>query len=218
MLCIAKEDHEKLTAACNDTLNVFRSEHSDTDPDMALKITEVERPVQVLSETDAGRILGCLKEQFDGIYSMSEFIDGLVESSSNLGVIDLNPTGFFAKGLLRSSDAEKQEELRKANRSLAEKYQLELTDENTAAPWPVNIDSRLMEIAAEAYRKLFSADLNIVAIHAGLECGSFSQYNPEMDIISMGPTLTAPHSVQETLEIETCGKVWKLLESILGQI
>ena len=218
MLCIAKENYEKLTAVCNDTLNAFRSKHSGTDPDMTLKITEVERPGQVVSKADAERICGYLKEQFNGVYSMSEFIDGLVESSSNVGVLDLNPTGFYAKGLLRSSDTEKQEELRKANRSLAEKYQLELTDKITAAPWPVNIDSRLRQIAVEAYRELFSTELKVNAIHAGLECGAFSQYNPEIDIIAMGPTIRSPHSVQETLEIETCGKVWRLLESILGQI
>ncbi len=79
-------------------------------------------------------------------------------------------------------------------------------------------DSRLQKIAEEAYRELFSAELDVIAIHAGLECGVFSQYNPEMDIIAIGPTITAPHSVQEALEIETCGKVWTLLESILNRV
>ena len=215
VLCIAKEDFEKLTAVCNDTLNAFRSEHSDTDPDMALKITETELPGQVLSGADTDRVLGYLGEQFNGVYSMSRIIDGLVESSSNLGIIALEPTGFSAKGMLRSSDMGKQEELKKMNRKLAEKLQFELTEDVNAAPWPAKEDSRLQKIAEEAYRELFSAELNVIAIHAGLECGVFSQYNPEMDVIAMGPTLIAPHSVQETLEIETCGKVWALLESIL---
>ena len=218
VLCIAKEDFEKLTAVCNDTLDAFRSKYSDTDPDVALKITEEELPGQVLSETDADRILGYLKEQFNGVYSMSEIIDGLVESSSNLGVIALHPTGFSAKNLLRSSDIGKQEELKETNRKLAEKLQFELTEIDNAAPWPAKEDNRLRKIAEEAYRELFSDDLDVVAIHAGLECGVFSQYNPEMDIIAMGPTISAPHSVQEALEIETVGKVWRLLESILERV
>ena len=218
VLCIAKEDFEKLTAVCNDALNAFRSEYSDTDPDMALQITEVELPEKVLFETDADRILGLLREQFNGVYSMSEIVDGLVESSSNLGVIALEPTGISAKGMFRSSDAGKQEELRETNRKLAEKLRFDLTENDSSAPWPAKENNRLQKIAEEAYRELFSTELNVVAVHAGLECGVFSQYNPEMDIIAMGPTLTAPHSVQEALEIESIGKVWRLLESILNRV
>lgn len=218
VLCIAKDDYQKCYDCCNETVNDLKTRYSETEPDMVFEIAETEKSEQVLSRDDTDLILEYMDQQFDGVYTMSEIIEGLVESSSNLGVITVEPTGFFATGMLRSSNAALEKELIEMDRALADTFQFECTTNAGTAPWPVKENNRLQKIAEEAYRDIFSKDLGVIAVHAGLECGAFARYNPEMDIISIGPNITAPHTVQEVAEIESIDKLWKFLEGILARV
>ena len=84
--------------------------------------------------------------------------------------------------------------------------------------WPYDPENRLLDIAKKAYVRLFDREISVDAVHAGLECGCFAAYNPELNIISIGPTITGAHSVDEQLEIASVAKVWKLLEAILAEV
>ncbi len=221
VLCIAEDDYQKCYDCCNETVNDLKTGYSKTEPDMVFEITETEeteKSEQVLSKADTDLILAYMDQQFDGVYTMSQIIEGLVESSSNLGVITVEPTGFSAKGMLRSSNAALEKELIEKNRALADTFQFEYTTNAGTAPWPVKEENRLQKIAEEAYRDIFSKDLGVIAVHAGLECGAFARYNSEMDIISIGPNITSPHTIQEVAEIESINKLWKFLEGILARV
>ena len=75
-----------------------------------------------------------------------------------------------------------------------------------------------MELADEAYLELFGKELGHLTVHAGLECGTFAVYNPDLDMIAAGPTLYDVHTTDERLEIASIDRVWKLLEAILNKI
>ena len=79
-------------------------------------------------------------------------------------------------------------------------------------------DSKLTEIVAETYRKLFNKEPQIIGIHAGLECGLFSEKYPNLDMVSMGPTLRGVHSPDERLLIPTVQMVWDHLLEIMKNI
>ena len=87
-----------------------------------------------------------------------------------------------------------------------------------ADPWPYNPNSKLLALTKEAYKKLNGEDIKVVAVHAGLECGTFAKLNPELDLISIGPDLKDVHSPKETLYLNSIPKTWNLLQEILLQV
>lgn len=217
-LCISENDYEKLNDVCNTFAEKLKEKYSKTDPNFKLEISEIAESKQVVSTEDTDDILSFLLEKFDGVYTMSKEIDGLVESSSNLGIISVDSKSFMAEGMLRSSNIDKEKELIKMNRELASKIGYEIVQDSSSKAWPVKENNLLEKIAVKTYKELYSKDLDVVAIHAGLECGFFAEINPDANIISMGATLINPHSIKEYVEIESIEKVWKLLEGILAEV
>ena len=84
--------------------------------------------------------------------------------------------------------------------------------------WNPDPDSRLLEVARSVYDKLFGAQPQVRSIHAGLECGLFLQKYPDLEMISIGPTLRGVHSPDEKLEIASVGRFWQFLTGILGAL
>ncbi|WP_440530389.1 M20/M25/M40 family metallo-hydrolase, partial [Serratia nevei] len=84
--------------------------------------------------------------------------------------------------------------------------------------WQPDADSPVMHLVRELYQELFDKTPNIMVIHAGLECGLFKKPYPNMDMVSIGPTITGPHSPDEQVHIESVGLYWKLLTSLLKAI
>ena len=84
--------------------------------------------------------------------------------------------------------------------------------------WAPNPDSKILKVAEETYRKLFGKDAQVLAIHAGLECGLFLEKYPYLDMISFGPTMRDVHSPNERLEIATVDLWWRHLLEILKNI
>jgi dipeptidase D len=84
--------------------------------------------------------------------------------------------------------------------------------------WEPNMESPVLDIAVSTYRRLFNKKPEVKAIHAGLECGLFLQKYPDMDMISVGPTIKGAHSPDERLHIESVGKFWDHLLEMLKNI
>ena len=84
--------------------------------------------------------------------------------------------------------------------------------------WKMNPDSHLLRVAVESYRRLFGKEPKVLAIHAGLECGLFSEKYPGLDMISVGPTLRGVHSPEERLHIPTVQLVWDHVLDILKNL
>jgi dipeptidase D len=77
--------------------------------------------------------------------------------------------------------------------------------------WNPNPDSKVLHVLVDAYKNLFKKEPQVLAIHAGLECGLFSEKYPDLDMVSIGPTLRGVHSPDEKLEIKTVQMCWDLL-------
>ena len=84
--------------------------------------------------------------------------------------------------------------------------------------WQPDANSPVMHLVRETYQRLFNKTPNIQIIHAGLECGLFKKPYPEMDMVSIGPTITGPHSPDEQVHIESVGHYWTLLTELLKEI
>ena len=155
----------------------------------------------------------------NGVIKMSEFLTDLVQTSSNLGTIRTTASEIRIGAAMRSSSEEDYAVVLKAFGEKAEECGFSWRHTKNCEIWPVDLESELLEICEEAYKDAFDGkEINVVAVHAGLECGTFKVKNPKLDMISIGPTVLDPHSVNERCELASCEKVFTLLQGILARI
>ena len=87
--------------------------------------------------------------------------------------------------------------------------------EHTADAWQFDPNSKLVELAKTIYKRQNKEDVEVVAVHAGIECGRFKNLKKELDMISIGPDITDAHTIRETLYLNSIPRIWNLLEGIL---
>ena len=157
-----------------------------------------------------------LRELPIGVLKMSETMSGLVETSGNLASIKkINDEEFLIIYSGRSSVLSDQKELSEKILKLSEKYSVESKVIDEYFGWEADLDSEVLKISKKVYKEIFNKEPQILAIHAGLECGILKHIYPKLDIISFGPTIKFPHSPDEKIEIKTVENFWKLLKGIL---
>ncbi len=152
-----------------------------------------------------------------GVISMSQDIQGLVETSTNLATINL-VDGNVRMGTSQRSSADSAKEY--IENSVTAVFNL--TDADVEAGdgypgWKPNMDYELLKVSKRVFKESFGKEPKIKAIHAGLECGILEGKNPGMDMISFGPTIQNAHSPDEKVNIETVSKFYDLLKGILKE-
>ena len=182
--------------------------------------TEVTSPEKVLSVSDRDALLALVTGLTNGVVTMSEVIPNLVQTSSNLGSVDADAAAgkMQVVAMMRSSSEADYKQLLKANEDLAKDLGFGWTHSKNCEIWPADPHSELLTICTNVYKTAFDKDISVIATHAGLECGTFKNKNPALDIISIGPTVLNEHSIAERCDFNSCLKVRNLLEGILLQI
>ena len=175
-------------------------------------------PAAVISGRDTAQALAFITGAINGVHTMSKTYDGLVESSSNLGIISIGPGGLDATTYIRSSADDRLGEIEQQQTELVKKCGFTCTVDRDSDPWAYNPDSKLLKLTQKAYLEVNREPIRVEALHAALECGTFSRLNPSLDIISIGPDIKDVHSPQETLYLNSIPKTWKLLQKILPQL
>ena len=147
--------------------------------------------------------------------TMSKNIEGLVETSINLGVIKTeNKDGKInikVQSLPRSSVNKSLEKLLNDVKELSEKYEVAVKINSPYPSWEYRKDSKIRDIVVNSFKKITGKDPEIKAIHAGLECGVFDNNMENVDIVSIGPNIYGAHTPEERMEIDSVGKTWELL-------
>ena len=141
-----------------------------------------------------------------------------MESSSNTGLVKLDAEGFECVVHQRSSQPAIMKEMGELLRGQAADHGFEITQLSSSPGWPVRPGSHLVEICRKHFRELFGREITVEPVHAGLECGSFSNKNPALDIISIGPDILDIHSPKETLVLRTVYDCDALVRSMLKEI
>lgn len=203
--------------------NVFVTEVEDefhvTDTEMVfgLESTGGER---VLPKTVAANFVRALQAVDNGVFAMcqDEAIAYMVETSSNIASIVTGEDNIHVVSSQRSNVMSNLENQCNTVKAVFELAGAAVVQNDGYPAWKMNPNSKLTEIVAETYRKLFGREPVIKGIHAGLECGLFSERYPELDMVSFGPTLRFVHTPEERLHIPTVKMVWDHLLEILKNI
>lgn len=200
--------------------NVFAAdveeEYSLTEKGVRFHLESAEARKEVVDDAVAHRLISALQAVHNGVLSMCQDIE-LVETSSNLASIRLNEAEHTIdiNSSQRSSILSARHNMSNTIKAVFELAGAKVEVGEGYPGWKMNPDSALLRIAVEQYRKLFGKDPHVRGIHAGLECGLFSEKYPGMDMISMGPTLRGVHSPDEKLLIPTVDMVWRHLLAIM---
>ena len=163
-------------------------------------------------------MVGLMTTVPNNVHTMSPFIDGLVESSANLGVVSVDEDMVRFTVFARSSVAYQATQIGVICSALANSFGFTFDSEGHVPGWAVNPNSKLTHIACEAYKHLTGTDMIVEPVHAGVECGAFAEKNPHLDMISVGPTLLDVHTPNETCKIEDVKITTELLIEILERI
>lgn len=203
-------------------LNVFTAEVEEelavTEKGILLSLDSCEPAAKVMEKQAMRKMLLSLHAVYNGVFAMSQDIDWLVETSTNLASIHVEGDKVVVTTSQRSSIGSACQHMASVVRAAFELGGAEVLTNEGYPGWKLNPNSEIVKIAKESYVELFGKEPKILAIHAGLECGLFSEKYPKLDMVSFGPTLRGVHSPDEKLLIPTVQMVWDHLLGILKRV
>ncbi len=170
-----------------------------------------------LTSECSAKVIALLNAAPNGVQCWSEDIDGLVQTSLNLGVLKLDDTLCLTWAVRSSVETEKAELLNKL-KELANFYESECAIRGEYPAWEYKKDSPLRDTMIRVYTELYGKAPEVVAIHAGLECGLLSEKLPGLDCVSIGPNMKDIHTSREKLEIASTNRLWEYLLALLKEL
>jgi dipeptidase D len=201
------------------------------DKTVKAELASVEPGVSISTEVGKGvkkgkafkralqkRVLLAMSAMPHGVIKMSPDIPGLVETSTNLAIIQTTKKGVSIQTSQRSSVASEIDEVAHMVRSVFELAGAEATGSDGYPGWKPNLDSPILKLARQTYQRLYGKEPEVKAVHAGLECGIIGEKYPGMDMVSFGPTMKDVHSPVERLYVDTVPKFYDFLLAILGSV
>lgn len=218
-LLAAPETVEVIKAYAADAQKKLREEYIVTDENITIEVTEEGHSTEnVLHPTSREKVLFFLMNIPFGVQKMSGTIEGLVETSCNLGILELKEDELFAVVSIRSSVSAASEALSNKIEYLTEFLGGEYEIQGAYPAWEYRKDSPLRDKMVEVYEEVYGEKPAVVAIHAGLECGLFYQKIEGLDCVSMGPDMQDIHTSEEMLSIASTERVWNYLVKVLGAL
>ena len=170
-----------------------------------------------LSTESTAKVIGLLCAAPNGVQAMSADIEGLVQTSLNMGIAKLSDR-FNATFSVRSSVNQEKQELLGQLETLAGFYEGSFSKRGEYPAWEYKKDSNLRDTMVKVYTDMFGKAPEVVAIHAGLECGLLSEKLPELDCVSIGPQMYDIHTSRERLDITSTERTWKFLLEVLKSL
>lgn len=171
-----------------------------------------------ISACDTKKLISLIKALPTGIINMSADIEGQVETSLNLGILKLDDCKASLSFSLRSSKNDKKQSLAEKIEEIATSFGALVSSHGDYPGWEYKADSALRDTMCKVYKDMYEKDAEVITIHAGLECGIFSDKISGLDCISMGPDAYDIHTPDERLSISSAKRVWEYLKEVLKNI
>lgn len=196
----------------------IKTEYKTTEPNLQINITKSELPKQVMDLGVHEGLLRAIYAAHNGVYRMSADMADLVETSNNIARVLVKDGNISIQNLTRSSVETSKMDLANGLRSAYELFGCEVEFGGSYPGWTPNVNSEILDVLVSIYDKQNGVKPNVVACHAGLECGILGTNYPNLDMISFGPTIHGAHSPDERASIASSQKFWKFLLEILASI
>ena len=209
---------DKLNALFAHYQQIVSAELGHVETDITLFTEACALPSDVMVLADQTRLMHTLNVCPNGVIRMSDDIEGVVETSLNMGVITTEANTVTILCLIRSLIDSGRSYVEGMLQSLAALTGAQCDVSGAYPGWKPDADSEIMQVFRDTYQQMYGNKPNIMVIHAGLECGLFKEPYPEMDMLSFGPTIKFPHSPDEKVKIDTVQMFWDQMLAILKNI
>ena len=202
----------------NNLNNEFKKEFSVSDPDVGVEVCDLgASEADILDFGSVSRVIFYLRSVPNGVQNMSQVNRGLVETSLNLGIMELREDVLYTVTSIRSSVGTRKADLLDRVTAIVELLGGEAEVEGDYPAWEYKQDSLLRPQIAKVYEKLYGKEPVFETIHAGLECGLLSEKIKDLDCVSFGPDNFDIHTPKERLSISSTGRVWDFIVEFLKQ-
>jgi dipeptidase D len=188
------------------------------DPELKISLESVSRPVEVLSNEDARLVAGLLASQHHGVLAMSPDIPGLVQTSTNLAMVSMKNGHIEIETNQRSAIASAKMDAAHMVADVFRMANFEVEHAVGYPGWKPEPGSDIVRTVRAVHKEILGKDPELVAMHAGLECGVIGEKYQGMQMISFGPQIEAPHSPSERLKISSVAPFLALLTGVLERI
>lgn len=207
---------EELAGALADTL---AAEITPYEENFVCRVEKEEgMSAEALPAEDAKAFVTAMYLAPNGVQSRNMHMDGFVVSSVNMGVVRTEEERLVMVFSPRSSVASLQEDTKERFALLADTFGFAIDYSGEYPGWDYKEDSKIREVFVESYRELFGTELRLEALHAGLECGLFSEALPGLDAIAVGPTLYNVHTPDENVPLDSFERFYELLKDVLARL
>lgn len=217
-ILIKAEDTAKLKEELSIWENTLKNEYRTADPNIRIELESSNRIEKVFSQDIKMKAIKLLYMIPSGIQSMSMDIQGLVESSTNLGVVTTHADVVEYDSAIRSSVRSLKGYILDQTKLAAELLGAEINTYSDYPEWQYEPNSRIRTVFIDVYKKIYGENPEIVAIHAGVECGLFKEKFGEIDMISFGPNLFDVHTPDEGMSIASVQRSWEYLKAVLAEL
>jgi len=216
--CLDSNEAPRLREVAAAVETELKAEFAPTDPDLTVAVDE--RPAcgcsQVFGTAAARRVVDCLLASPSSVLTMSREVPGLVETSTNLGVIHTLDETVEVVHCCRSSVSSALEATRAGLMALWRVAGGEASIDPSYPGWQPNLDSPLLALAQGIHEELYGYAAEVKAVHAGLECGLLGEKAPGIDMLSIGPTIHGAHSPDERVSIPSTERFYGFVKALLA--
>ena len=227
-IAVPADKAEEVKNKMQETFAIVAEEYKVTDPNAALHVeagdadkadgTAQSTDVQALTAKDTAVVIQALLHMPYGIQRMNPEIEGLVQTSLNLGILRTNETSVDLSYAVRSASEHEKQFLIDKMDALAVLLGGTTEISGPYPGWEYRADSRLRDVLVDTYRELYGKDPVVEGIHAGLECGLFASKMGDIDAVSLGPQMEGIHTVNEVLSISSVQRTWELVTKALAAL
>lgn len=218
IVTIPSDHRNRLRKSVTSHENIYRAELSEVEPDIFFTISETGIPEKLMDKATQDRLVNGIIACPNGVIRMSNSMEGLVETSTNLANVKSGNGQVTVQCLMRSSVDSSREELAGMIEAVFSLAGASVSFDGAYPGWKPDMDSGILTTMQNVYKALYGRTPEIKALHAGLECGLIGGVYPGLDMISFGPTIKNPHSPDEKVHIGSVEKFWLFLVETLKNI
>ncbi len=217
VVALPADQVEALKALVDKQRAIIEDEYRGIEKNVEFFVEEVENPAELVPQEIQDNLVNAIYACHNGVVRMTPAYPHVVETSSNLAIIDIEAGKAVIKILARSSREDMKEYVATTLESCFDMAGMKTELSGSYGGWDPNPDSEILNLMRKVYKDQTGEEAIVQADHAGLECSVILSKYPGMDVVSFGPTLLSPHTTTERFEIATAEPFWKMLIAVLEQ-
>ena len=218
VLTLPKENVEELKNMVEEYRVLFNDEFAGIENEIHFFVEEVETPAMEVPEDIQDNLIDAIYGCHNGVMRMIPSFPSVVETSSNLAIIEIGEGKANFKILARGSRESYKEYIVNTLQSTFNMAGMRVETSGDYCGWDPNTKSEILHLITTKYKELFGKEAQVVVDHAGLECSIILGKYPQLDVVSFGPTIRSPHTTNERCLIESIEPFWTLLTKTLENI